>query len=261
MKYSNSLKSITICTMNLKDKTVVITGASKGIGNALTKKLALEGANIVMIARSGHILKEIADNLPGGSQKHKYYECDLADAGQVEVLIKTLHKDFSVIDVLINCAGIGVYKPLEDITLSDWDNSFDLNVRSAFLMIKGLEPLLSKSDVSLVLNMGSGAGTIPMRGRSVYCATKFALRGMSLSLAEEFEGTKTSIVLITLGSTLTGFGPLTIDEKKEESLSGKAYFTVDWVSENLTKIIKSENREKEYVLYPGKYGYGTWDKP
>lgn len=247
--------------MDLKGKTILITGASKGIGNALAKKLAGEGAKIVMVARSGHILKDIAEKLPGGSNKHKYYECDLTDAGQVEVLVKTLNQDFSVIDILINSAGIGVYKPIEDLTLEDWDNSFNLNVRAAFLMTKGLEPLLIKSDISLVLNMGSGAGVIPMRARSVYCATKFALRGMSLSLAEEFEGTKTSIVLITLGSTLTGFGPLTIEEKKEENLKGKAYFTVDWVVEKLVKIIKTKKRKKEYVLYPGKYGFGAWEKP
>jgi short-subunit dehydrogenase len=246
---------------DLNGKTILITGASKGIGNALTKKLAAEGARIVMIARSGHILKEIAQNLPGGTERHEYYECDLSDSGQVEVLVKSLKKDFKVIDVLINCAGIGVYKSLEELTIPDWDNSFNLNVRSAFLMTKGLEPLLFKSNISLVMNIGSGAGTIPMKGRSVYCATKFALRGFTLSLAEEFEGTKTNIVLITLGSTLTGFGPLTIEEKKEQNLNGKAYFTVDWVSENLTKIIKSEKREKEYVLFPGEYGLGSWEKP
>lgn len=247
--------------MDLKDKTIVITGSSKGIGNTLAKKLAGDGAKIVLIARSGHILKEIAEGLPGGTSVHKYYECDLTDAGQVEILTKTLNNDFQVIDVLINCAGIGVYKPIEDLTLDDWDNSFNLNVRAAFLMTKGLESLLGKSDISLVMNIGSGAGVIPMQGRSVYCATKFALRGFSLSLSEEFERTKTRIVLITLGSTLTGFGPMTLEEKKEESLKGKAYFTVDWVADQLTEIIKSSDRKKEYVLYPGEYGMGTWEKP
>lgn len=247
--------------MEIKDKTVVITGASKGIGNSLVKKLADEGANIVMVARSGHILEDIAKSLPGGTEKHKFYECDLADAGQTEVLIKTLNQDLKVVDVLINCAGIGIYKPIEELSLEDWDNSFNLNVRASFLMIQGLEDLLSKSDLSVVLNMGSGAGVIPMKGRSAYCASKFALRGMSLSLAEEFERTKTKIVLVTLGSTLTGFGPMTIEEKKEESLKGKAYFTVDWVADELTKIITSDDLKSEYKLYPGDYGLGTWDKP
>ncbi len=247
--------------MNIKGGTVLITGASKGIGNALTKKLASDGVNTILVARSGHIMGEIVKGLPGGEDKHSYYECDLTDAGQVKSLVKTINKDFEKIDVLVNCAGVGVYKPIEEVGLTDWDMSFNLNVRTPFLLIQGLQKLLGKSTIALVINMGSGAGVIPMRGRSVYCATKFALRGLSLSLAEEFAGTKTDIVLITLGSTLTGFGPLSIEKKHKENLNGKAYFTVEWVADALVNIIKSPVRKSEYVLYPGEYGLGAWDKP
>ena len=100
-----------------------------------------------------------------------------------------------------------------------------------------------------------------MRGRSVYCSTKFALRGATLSLAEEYNDQKPHFCLITLGSTLTSFGPMTLAEKQRDCDSGKAYFTPEWVAKKLVEIIKDDHRETEYTLYPGDYGFGEWKKP
>lgn len=79
-------------------------------------------------------------------------------------------------------------------------------------------------------------------------------------MAEEFKNTKTHFCLITLGSTLTSFGPMSLEEKKKEMDSGKAYFTPDWVAKKLIEIIKNDDREGEYTLYPGDYGLETWEK-
>lgn len=120
---------------------------------------------------------------------------------------------------------------------------------------------LMNHEGSLVLNIGSGAGTIPMKGRSIYCAAKFALRGLSLSLSEEYEGKHSKFCFITLGSTLTNFGPMSLEEKKKEHAKGKAYFPVEWVINKLFEIIKDENRENEITLFPGDYGFRVWKKP
>ena len=76
---------------------------------------------------------------------------------------------------------------------------------------------------------------------------------MTLSLALEFERTNTHFCLMTMGSILTEFGPMTLDEKKQEMESGKAYFTPEWVAEKITDIIQDENRKTEYELYPSNY--------
>ena len=104
-----------------------------------------------------------------------------------------------------------------------------------------------------MINIGSGMGVIPAPGRSVYCAMKFALRGMTLSLAEEFKRTKPHFILLTLGSVLTGFGPMSLAEKKEEALKGKAYLTPEWVAKKVVEIIKAEAKESEYTFYPSDY--------
>ena len=94
----------------------------------------------------------------------------------------------------------------------------------------------------------------------MYCATKFALRGWTLSLAEEFKEKFPRFFLITLGSTLTNFSGKSIEEKKKEMAVGRAYFPVEWVANKLVEIIKNDNRETETTLFPGDYGFGTWKK-
>ncbi len=237
--------------MDLKNKVVVITGATGGMGKEVVRLLDSEGANIVLIARSEEELQNLQKSLKGINSS--YFTCDLSDQDAVEKLAKTLSEKFSVVDVLINAAGIGVYKPIEEITLEDWNNSLNINLTSAFILTKGVMENLKKSEDSVVVNFGSGNGVIPVAGRSSYCTSKFALRGWSLSMSEEFRGTKTDFVLMTLGSVLTGFGPMSYEEKKRDMESGKGYLTPDWVAQKLVEILKSDEREQEYRFYPSGY--------
>ena len=96
-------------------------------------------------------------------------------------------------------------------------------------------------------------GVIPSAGRSVYCMTKFALRGVSLALAREFERTNISIVHLTLGSVLTEFGPMALKEKETENLEGKAYLTPQYVAEKVVEIISSDQADSEVPIYPTGY--------
>lgn len=234
--------------MDIKGKIAIVTGASKGMGNSIAKKLAEDGANLILVARTEETLKDLVKNL--GEGNHKYYVCDLSDFEQVVGLTEKIAKDFEKIDVLINGAGIGVYKPIEEVSFDEWKKSFSIGLDAPFFLTQKLLPLLDKSEKSIVINIGSGMGVIPAAGRSVYCSLKFGLRGMTLSLAEEFKRTKVQFVLLTLGSVLTGFGPKTIEEKKNE---GKAYLTPEWVAERVSEIIKEDGKAVEYTFYPSDY--------
>ena len=86
--------------------------------------------------------------------------------------------------------------------------------------------------------------------------SKFALRGAILSLAEEFKGTNINIVHITLGSTLTGFGPLSLKDKEEASLKGKSYLTPSWVAKKFANIIENDEFESDIEIYPSDYSVG-----
>jgi 3-oxoacyl-[acyl-carrier protein] reductase len=242
--------------LNLLNKTIIITGASRGIGRGIAEALTKEKANLILIARSEEELKKFVHN---HGNNHKYYVCDLFKQADIKKVTQKIKKENNKVDILINVAGIGIYSKFEELKFDDWNKSYSLNITAPFLLTQSFFPELQKSENSLVLNIGSGAGVIPMRERSAYCSTKFALRGLTLSLAEEFSQPK--FCLITLGATITNFGKKTIEQKEKEREEGQAYFTVDWVASKIVEIIKDDNRKTENVLYPGDFGFGTWKKP
>jgi short-subunit dehydrogenase len=231
--------------MNLKNKTILIVGAG-GIGLALAKELIKKEAGVILVSKTKKTPETIS--------------ADFTNREELKKIIKIIKEKNKKIDVLINASGIGVYKNLEKVTEKDWDDSFAVGVTAPFILIKELLSLM-QDQKSLVLNIGSGTGIIPMKGRSVYCTSKFALRGLTLSLAEEFKGKNPDFCLITLGSTLTDFGPLTLAEKVKQQKQGKAYFPVEWVADKLIEIIEKDKREAEYKLFPSEHGFGEWKKP
>ena len=237
--------------INLKDKTILLTGASKGIGFGLSKLLDKEGANLILVGRNFQI-KSL-------KSKHKYIEVDLTKMEDIAKLRKELANE--KIDILINMAGIGIYKPLEELTLEDFYYSQQINLMVPLLLIKAVLNDLEQSDIGLVLNIGSGAGTMPFKNRSAYCSSKFGLRGLSLSLSEEFADRKPEFSLVTLGSTMTTFGGKSIEEQNQNVNDWNAIFPVEYVAKELVKIIKDNNRGAEVVLYPSEHGFGDWQKP
>lgn len=246
--------------MDLKDKTVVITGATGGIGREIIKSLDSKGADFVLVAKNKGELENQLKSLK--SKNSSYFVADFSDQLETKKVAKSISEKYLKIDILICAAGVGIYKPIEEATLDEWNKSLNIGLTSMFIFMKELMVSLSSTEKSLVLNIGSGAGVIPMSGRSLYCSMKFAVRGLTLSLAEEFKRIgNPKFCLITLGSTLTSFGPMSFEDKKRDMESGKAYFTPDWVAHKLTEIIEDENKEVEYTLYPGDYGFGEWQKP
>jgi len=236
--------------MILKDKTILLTGASGGIGSVLSRKLTEEGAKLVLVGRK-------FKNKDLG-RRHTYIEADLALAEGIEKLKEGLKKHR--VDVLINMAGVGIYKPLKSLTPEDFHLSLQLNLTTPFLITKAVLNDLENSDIGLVLNIGSGAGTMPFKNRSAYCASKYGLRGFSLSLSEEYDGRKPDFCLITLGSTMTTFAGKSIEKQQEKVRNGGAIFPVEYVATELIKIIKDKNRKFEVVLYPSEHGFGRWKK-
>jgi len=223
-------------------KNAVIIGATGGIGSKLVVALKQNQYSVIEVSRKSEI------------------KCDLTNYEDIEKAIKDIKNRVGSIDLLINAAGIGIYKNITDTKDQDIQQTFMVNTIAPAVFIRELLPLMTSKE-ALILSIGSGAGVIPMRGRSVYCSSKYALRGLHLSLNEEYKDKSPNFCLITLGSTLTNFGPMTVDEKQKEFENGRAYFPVDFVVEKLIEIINDPKREKEIILYPGDHGFGHWKKP
>jgi len=245
--------------MNLSEKTILITGASRGIGKAISLSLGKEWANLVLVGRNTHLLKALASELPG---KHTIISADLTSLKDIRKIAKIVSKKNFKLDVLINNAGIGIYKPLQKVTEKDWETSYFINVRAPYFLTQALLPHIKKSSDSLVINIGSCSALQSQAERSLYNATKAAIRTTTLCLAEEYKDKSPDFVVITLDSTLTSFGPLSVEEKKKIQANGKYYLDPTWVSSQIVDIIKADSRDQEYVFSPDCYeGCGTWQKP
>jgi len=218
--------------MELKGKIAVIAGASGGIED---------------------ILEALKRDIEKKGGKANVYLADLTNEESVTHLGRFIGDNFGKVDILFNAAGIGVYKNFSDLSFDEWKKSFAVNVDAAFLVTNKLLPLLSKSEKAYVISIGSGMGKVALSGRSAYCASKFALRGMMLSLAKEFKRSNIKFVLLTLGSVLTAFGPLSLEKKIEKQKKGKKYLDPTWLAEHIVTKIKHDSFEPETPIYPRHY--------
>lgn len=237
--------------MNLTGKIAVVTGAGGGMGSILARKLKELGCGLVLIEKELSLLDHLAD-LFDGPQTVKYAS-DFSSQESVEKLVEVIKNNHEKIDFLYHVAGVGIYKDLSDLSPAEWKLSLEINLNAPFILTKGLLPLLSRSQKSMIFTFGSGVGRIPLAGRVAYCASKFGLRGMSLSLAKEYKDKNIDFVLLTLGSVMTGFGTGGLTLRKKLEKEGKKYFTPEEVIEKVIKITKAGNRKAEYVLYPEDY--------
>lgn len=238
--------------MNLKDKIVVITGSTGGIGREIIKGLDIEGATLILVSKTE---SELQNQLKTLNNKNSiYYAADLSSQEDTTKVAREIAKKYEKIDILINAAGIGIYKPLEELSLEEWNRSLNINLNASFIMIKELIGSLNNSTESIVLSLGSGMGVSTEPQRSAYCTSKFALRGLMLTLAEEYKRfKKPEFCLLTLGSVLTSFGPMSFEEKKRDMENGKGYLTPEWVSEKIVELLKLETKEIEYEFSSPDY--------
>lgn len=233
--------------MNLQDKLVVVTGATGGIGRPLAAKLSGKGVTLILIASHAYKLNQLSHSLGATA-----YPCDLTDRQARQGLIRTLQTKYPSLDVLINCAGIGVYRPYPKLSQTDWYASYELNLHTPFFLTQALSP-------ALTLNLGSCSALQHKKARALYNSTKAALRSASLCMAKDTPG---KVVHLTLDSTLTPFGPLTLADKKSQDGETKNYLSPDWVTDQIISILDDDQRKTEYVLSPDCYqDCGVWTKP
>lgn len=161
----------------LDGKTALITGAGSGIGEATARVFSDAGATVLAVDLDRDRLLAATSTVPGVEA----LSCDVADETQVGQLFKNIHK----LDVLVNCAGIGLVGGVAETELSDFQRLFRVNVDGVFLMTRAALPLLVESHGSII-NIGSVAGLVGVKKRFAYCATKGAVTAMTRQLAVDF---------------------------------------------------------------------------
>lgn len=208
--------------MNCKDKIVLITGASSGIGKACAEQFAAQGAHLILCARREDKLKELANVLSEQfSIKVLPLEIDLLDKAKVIEKIQNLPSFWQNVDILINNAGVALgYDQLSNGRLEDWETVIDVNIKGVLLMIRYLIPQMLKRQTGHIVNIGSISSRYVYAGGSVYCATKYAVRAITETVKMEVHGTPIRVTLINPGMVKTEFFEVRFagDQEKAEEM-------------------------------------------
>lgn len=168
---------------NVKDKVVVITGASSGIGEETVNLLSENGAKLVLGARRLDRLEKIQQKVGHDSVSIK--KTDVTKPDEVNALIETAYNDFGRIDVLINNAGLMPQSFLEKNKQDEWNQMIDVNIKGVLYGIGAVLPYMRKQKSSHIINLASVAGHVVFPGSAVYCGTKYAVRAITEGLRQE----------------------------------------------------------------------------
>ena len=188
----------------LKGKTAIVTGGSRGIGAAICKRFAEQGANIALLyAGNTQKAEETKAALQEMGVKAEAYQCNVADAEQVAAVCKQIIKDFGGADILVNNAGITKDKLVPMMKVPDFDSVVDTNLKGAFYMIKQLYPVFMKQKSGKIINISSVSGLMGNLGQTNYSASKAGLIGLTKSVAKELASRNVNCNAIAPGFVAT----------------------------------------------------------
>ncbi len=171
----------------LKDKVVMITGGSRGIGKAIAEKVAEQKAKIILTAKSSSRLVNAAKELRAlGADVHPI-SCDFEDIKEVESMAEEACGYYGKLDILINNAGVGIMKPMEESSVEEWHTLMNINALAPFVLCQKCLPSLKQSDYAMIVNIGSVMAVKGYVNQSMYAASKHALMGFTKVMSQEYQ--------------------------------------------------------------------------
>ena len=188
---------------NIKEKVVVITGASSGLGEATARLLSAEGASVVLGARREQRLRSLADEVTTKGGKATAMVTDVTKREQVQKLVDTAVQTYGRIDVIINNAGLMPQSLLEQLKVDEWERMIDVNIKGVLYGIAAALPYMQKQKAGHIINVSSVAGHKIGPGSSVYAATKHAVRALSEGLRQEVKPYNIRTTVVSPGAVAT----------------------------------------------------------
>ncbi|WP_175581435.1 SDR family oxidoreductase [Thalassospira lucentensis] len=200
-----------------ENKTVIITGASSGIGEATARLLAKNGANVVLGARRTERLDTIATEIEAAGGTAMARAVDVTDAESVEALVYHAKNMFGRVDVLYNNAGVMPLAPMSELKIDEWDNMINVNIRGVLNGIAAVLPIFGEQGSGHVINTASIGAHVVVPSGAVYCATKHAVWAISEGLRQE--STNVRVTTISPGVVETELGHDISDETSKALLT------------------------------------------
>lgn len=186
----------------------IVTGGTRGIGYSIAGRLLEVDAAVVITGRSEEQTAHAATELSGQSKRCEGVACDVRDLASVQALAAHVRQRYGRVDVLVNNAGVGGPSgALHELDPEEWEQIFQTNIRGVFYMLREFVPLMIQSGGGHIVNISSLAGKNPLPTGAAYAASKWALNGLSCSIAEELRGHNIRVSTICPGSVDTDFSP------------------------------------------------------
>lgn len=189
--------------MKLTGKIVWITGSSRGIGEATAKALAAKGAKVIISGRNEDDVLRVTGDINSDGDSALAVQCDVRKNNDIVNLVEQVKETWGPIDILINNAGIGIFKKVVDLSEEDWDDMMDSNFKSAFLCTKAVLPDMLERKSGKIINIVSVAGKQAFVNSGGYSASKFGVRGFTDVLRMETRDFGIQVTSVYPGATST----------------------------------------------------------
>lgn len=192
----------------LDGQVAVVTGAGRGIGAAIARKVAALGATVVLCGRSMKPLQSAAAGIITIGGQSRAVQCDVCNLASVQALADFVEKTFGRIDILINNAGVGSFAaPLHGLTPEEWEKVLNTNLRGVYYCIRSFAPMMIRAKTGHIVNISSLAGKNALPNGAAYAASKWGLNGLTYSVAEELRPYNIRVAVVCPGSVDTELSP------------------------------------------------------
>jgi short-subunit dehydrogenase len=229
--------------MEIKDKVVIVTGSTDGIGREIAKKLAHGGAKVILAARSDDKLAELAHELPGSVAVHT----DMTSENEIQNLIDRAMEIHGRIDILVNNAGQGMMGPVADVDMDKYKHMMNLNLFGPVFAMKLVIPIMKAQGGGMILNVSSRVSKNYFPNLGPYASTKYALNGVSLTAREELKKNNIIVSVLHPKMTSTSFGKNAAGGaagyEERARAAGQEVDTPEQVADLALEQIKSEEGE------------------
>lgn len=241
--------------MDLRNRNVVITGASSGIGRMAAAEFARKGANVALAARREPLLRQVRDELEEFGVSVLPCSCDVSDRRQVAAMHDRVLDEFGSVDVLVNNAGFAIYGTVSDLTVDEIESQMATNYLGMMYCTKHFLPHMLGAGSGHIVNVGSVAASFGLPGIAPYCASKFAMLGFSEGLGHELRGTGVGVTVVSPIMVRTEF----FDHPSFGSMTGRSAWSLD--PQTVARaILRAAGSPRLEIIVPAVVRGAVWAK-
>ncbi len=169
----------------IKNQTAIITGASRGIGKEMARQFAQKGVKLSILGSSDDIHQTKKELENEGYDNIESFQADVTKEDELDHVIEATKNAYGNVDILVNNAGIGMFKPVEEVTVEEWKKVYEVNVQGVFLSTKAVIPTMKKNKFGTIITVSSDVGRYTIPNGSLYASTKYAVQGFMGSISQE----------------------------------------------------------------------------